>query len=161
MSWSRRSLLLTPLALAACGFTPALGSKGPAEGLFGTVYAADPGDKNGFDFVQRMEERLGHATNPLYDLTYSISTNAVGVGVLLDGSITRFNLLGSVNWTLTRRADKARMAGGNVSSFTSFSATGTTVTGLTGQTEASLRLMQLLADDVVTRLLSASPHFPK
>ena len=149
-----------PLVLAACGFAPAFGTKGPAEGLLGTVRTADPTDKNGFDFVQRMEERLGRPTNPLFDLTYSIVTNPVGVGITPDGAITRYNLTGTLTWTLTRRADQLRMTGGSFGTFTSYSATGSTVAGLTAQTDASLRLMRLFADDVVMRLVAASPSFP-
>lgn len=161
MSWSRRSLLLMPLALAACGFAPAFGTKGPAEGLLGTVRTADPIDKDSFDFVQRMEERLGRPTNPLYDLTYTITTKPIGVGITPGGAITRYNLTGGLDWTLTRRADKLRITGGHIDSFTSYSATGSTVAGLTADTDASLRLMRLLADEVVMRLVAASPTFPK
>ncbi len=150
-----------PLALAACGFTPAFGTKGPAEGLLGTVRTADPTDKNGFDFVQRMEERLGRPTNPLYDLAYTITTAPVGVGYTPDGAITRYNLTGGIDWTLTRRADQARITGGHIDNFTSYSATGSTVAGLTAETDAALRLMRLLADEVVKRLVAASPTFPK
>ncbi len=58
-SCNRRTLILAPLALAACGFTPAYAPGGAATRLMGTVRAADPSDKNGFDFVERIEERLG------------------------------------------------------------------------------------------------------
>lgn len=149
-----------PLVLGACGFEPAFGTKGPAEGLLGTVRTTDPKDKNGFDFTQRMEERLGRPTNPLYDLAYTITTTPVGVGISTDGSITRYNLTGSIDYTLTRRADGLRMTGGHFDSFTSYSATGSTVAGLTAETDASLRLMRLMADNVVMRLVAASPSFP-
>ncbi len=152
--------MLMPLALAACGFTPAFGTKGSAEGLLGTVRTADPTDKNSFDFVQRMEERLGRPTRPLYDLTYTITTDPIGVGITPDAAITRYNLTGGLDWTLTRRADKLRITGGHIDSFTSYSATGSTVAGLTAETDASLRLMRLLADEVVMRLVAASPTFP-
>lgn len=161
--WSSRRGFLAFLALAplaGCGFTPAFGTKGPAEGLLGTVRAADPSDKNGFDFVQRIEERLGRPTNALYDLTYTITTNPVGVGITASGAITRYSLTGGIDWTLTRRADKMRMTGGHIDSFTSYSATGPTVAGITAQSDASLRLMRLLADDVVMRMIAASPDFP-
>ena len=160
MSWSRRAVLLTPLALAACGFTPAFGTKGPAEALLGTVRTADLEDKNGFDFVQRMEERLGRPTQPLYDLAYTITTKPVGVGITPGGATTRYNLTGGIDWTLTRRADQAPVAGGHIDSVTSYSATGSTVAGLTAETDASLRLMRLLADAVVMRLMAASASFP-
>ncbi len=149
-----------PFALAACGFTPAFGTKGPAEKLLGTVRTADPTDKNSFDFVQHMDERLGRPTNPLYDLAYTITTTPVGVGITPDNATTRYNLTGGIDWTLTRRADQTRMTGGHIDSFTSYSATGSTVAGLTAESDASLRLMRLLADAVVMRLVAASASFP-
>ncbi len=70
MSWSdRRAFLLMPLALAACGFSPTLAPGSAAAGLQGKIRVADPKDKNGFDFLQRMEERLGRPDMPLYDLS--------------------------------------------------------------------------------------------
>jgi hypothetical protein len=72
--------LLLPLALAACGFTPAYGAGGAgAMRLHGTVRAADPTDKNAFDFVERIEERLGRPKHR-YDLAYTITDRTVGVG---------------------------------------------------------------------------------
>lgn len=150
-----------PLVLGACGFTPAFGVNGPAEGLLGTIRTADPTDKNSFDFVQHMEERLGRPTTPLYDLNYTITTKAIGVGITTGGAITRYTLTGGIDWALTRRADKTRMTGGHIDSFTAYSATGSNVAGLTAETDAYLRLMRLLADDVVMRLVAASSSFPK
>ena len=156
MSWSSRRSVLGFLLLAACGFTPAFGTKGPAEGLLGTVRTADPTDKNSFDFVQHMEERLGRPTSPAYDLTYTLTTNPVGVGITAAGAITRYNLTGSVAWSMTRRSDGVRVTGGSVASFTSYSATGSTVAGLAAEEDAALRLMRLLADQVVAHLMASS-----
>jgi LPS-assembly lipoprotein len=160
MSWSRRSLLLTlPLALAACGFAPAYGTKGTAEGLMGAVRATDPTDKNSFDFVQHLEERLGRPTKPAYALAYTITTTAIGAGITPDGAITRYNVKGGLDWTLTRLSDQKRMVGGHIDAFTSYSATGSTVAGQTAQSDAYLRLMRLLGDDLVMRLVAASTQF--
>ena len=160
MSWSRRSLLLTlPLALAACGFEPAYGTKGTAEGLMGAVRATDPTDKNSFDFVQHLEERLGRPTKPAYGLAYTITTTAIGAGITPDGAITRYNVKGGLDWTLTRLSDQKRMVGGHIDAFTSYSATGSTVAGQTAQSDAYLRLMRLLGDDLVMRLVAASTQF--
>ena len=41
-------------------------------------------------------------------------------------------------------------------SFTSYSATGSTVAGLAAEEDAALRLMHILADQIVTRLLATS-----
>ncbi len=151
--------LLAGAAVTGCGFAPAYGTAGGATALQGTVRAADPTDKNAFDLVQRLEERLGPPQARRFDLTYGISTKAIAVGVTPDGTITRYNLSGAVTWTLTDTAG-ARVAGGTVDSFTSWSATGSTVAGLTAEQDANTRLMRILADQIVARLLALSASLP-
>jgi LPS-assembly lipoprotein len=156
LSYNRRSLLLLPLALAACGFAPAYGPGGGAEGLQGRVRVADPGDKNAFDLVQRLEERLGRPGAAEYDLTYSISTESIGVGITPENAITRFHLTGKVDYSLIARASGQRVTGGRVENFTAYSATASTVAGLASEEDAGLRLMRILADQIVTRLLATA-----
>jgi LPS-assembly lipoprotein len=151
----RRALLLLPL-LAACGFAPAYGPDGAAGTLQGTVRVATPDDKNAFDLVERLEERLGRPQTVRYDLAYTITTKPVGVGLTPDAVITRYNLTGAVDWTLTDRTSGARVAGGREESFTSYSATGSTVAGLAAEEDAATRLMRILGDRIVTRLLAAT-----
>ena len=157
---SRRLLLLAPLALAACGFTPAYAPGGGADKLLGTIWVQDPSDKNGFDLVERLEERLGRPENIRYDLGYTITTQAVGVGITTDNQITRYNLKGVVDWTLTERVTGARVAGGRVQNFTAYSATGSTVAGLAAEEDAAYRLMRILADQIVARLIAESARLP-
>lgn len=145
-----------PLVLAACGFTPAFAPGGPAEGLAGTIRAAEPSDKNGFDLVERLEERLGRPQAVAYDLSYAITTEAAGVGIAPDNAITRYNLNGSITWALTDRANDARVTGGTVTSFTSYSATGATVAGLAAEKDAKRRLMRILADQIVSHMIATS-----
>ena len=143
-------------ALAGCGFAPALGPQGPARGLTGAINAADPTDKNGFDLVERLEERLGRPDAPRFDLTYTIRTTSVGVGVTPENAITRFNLEGTVDWALTNRSTGIRETGGTVRSFTAWFATGSTVAGLAAEEDAALRLMRILADQITARLIATS-----
>jgi LPS-assembly lipoprotein len=157
----RRSLILLPLALAACGFAPAYGPGGPAEGLRGTIRAAEPSTKDAFELVKQLETRLGRADAVRYDLAYTITTEAIGVGYTPDSTITRYNLTGSVDWTLTDRTTGQRATGGTVSSFTSYSATGSTVAGLAAEEDARRRLMVILADQIVARLLATSGAWAK
>ncbi|MBL9050858.1 MAG: hypothetical protein JNK19_12175 [Tabrizicola sp.] len=159
-SYNRRTVLLMPLALAACGFAPAYAPGGAATELLGTVWVQDPSDKNGFDLVERLEERLGRPEAIRYDLAYTITTEAVGVGITTDNQITRFNLKGVVDYTLTERATGARVTGGRVQSFTAYSATGSTVAGLAAEEDAAFRLMRILADQIVVRLIAASAGLP-
>jgi LPS-assembly lipoprotein len=159
-SCNRRTFLFAPLALAACGFTPAYAPGGAATRLMGTVRAADPSNKNAFDFVERVEERLGRPEAARYDLAYSIVTETVGVGITPDNRITRYNLKGAIDWTLSDTATGARITGGRVQSFTAFAATGSTVAGLAAEEDAAYRLMRLLADQIVTRLVAEAAHLP-
>ena len=159
-SFNRRTLLTLPLALpavlAACGFTPAYGPAGPAQGLQGRIRAADPGDKNGFDFVTAIEARFGRSKDPRYGLAYTITTQSVGVGVATDTSITRYNLTGRVDWSLTDTESDTRIAGGTAENFTSWSATSATVAA---EQDAAKRLMVILADQIAAEILAASVRF--
>jgi len=150
-----RRTFLTLAALSGCGFAPAYGPGGVAAGLQGTIRAADPNDKNGFDLVQRLEQRLGRPQSPRYDLGYSIATEEIGVGVTPDGSITRYTLTGQIDWGL-RDAAGALVASGRVDSFTAYSATGSTVAGLAAAEDAARRLMHILADQIVMRLTATA-----
>jgi LPS-assembly lipoprotein len=162
-SFNRRTLLTLPLALpavlAACGFTPAYGPAGPAQGLQGRIRAADPGDKNGFDFVTAIEARFGRSKDPRYGLAYTITTEAVGVGFATDTTITRYNLTGRVDWSLTDTESDTRIAGGTAENFTSWSATSATVAAVAAEQDAAKRLMVILADQIAAEILAASVRF--
>ena len=120
----------------------------------------DPTDRNGFDLVERLEERLGRSEAERYDLAFTITTTAVGVGITTENEISRFNLEGVVDYTLTERATGARVAGGRVKSFTAYSATGSTVAGLAAEEDAATRLMRILADQIVARLVAVTAAKP-
>ena len=148
--------LMAALSVAACGFTPAYGPGGAAAGLQGRIRVDDPSNKNGFDLVERLEERLGRPEAAVYALSFKIVTKPIGVGITPENAITRYNLTGSVDWGLTETATGQRLTGGRVNSFTSYSATGSTVAGLAAEQDAAMRLMRLLADQIVTRLIATS-----
>lgn len=126
----------------------------------GTVRAADPTDKNAFDFVERIEERIGRPEAHRYDLSYTIATETVGVGITPDNRITRYNLKGAIDWALIETATGARITGGRVQSFTAYAATGSTVAGLAAEEDAAYRLMRLLADQIVTLLVAEAARLP-
>lgn len=150
----RRSVLslLAALPLAGCGFTPAYAPDGAGAKLRGRVAVQAPATRNDFALTSRLETRLGAATAPAYDLGYSVTVYVISGGVTPESAITRYTLKGSVAYTLTDRATQARVAGGTVQNFTSWSATGSTVAGIAAEEAAAARLMQILADDIVTRL---------
>lgn len=153
----RRALILGAPALAACGFTPAYAPGAPAAALRGRIALAAPSDKAGFDLTGRLEERLGTAEAPLFRLDYKITTKQAGLAITPDGAVTRFNLTGSVTWSLVELSTGTTRLAGQADAFTSYSATGSTIAGLAAQEDAAVRLMVILADQIVTRIIAASP----
>lgn len=158
-SLDRRTLLLGLAALPACTFTPAYAPGGPAAHLQGAVRVDSPDTRNGFDLVERLEERLGRPEAPRYRLGYRIETRRIGVGITPENAITRYHLNGRVDWWLTDEAG-ARLTEGVAESFTAWSATGSTVAGLSAEEDAAFRLMRILADQIVTRLIAVAGHLP-
>lgn len=153
LSFDARTLALTALlALTACGFTPALGPDGTAETLRGSIDIADPADVEGFALVRQLEQRLGQSNGGPYRLDAEIAVNDQGVGILPDQTITRFQVVGTVDYTLTALATEAAVKKGRVSNFTSYSATSTTVATTAAQRDARERLMISLADQIVADL---------
>lgn len=149
----RRGLVLA-LLLSGCGFSPVLGTGSPARGLIGTVRAESPSNQADYDFVARVEERLGRADRPEFELRYDIETSREGVGITAGGATTRYVLTGSARWSLVRQSDGAELAKGLVRNFAGWSATGTSVAGLAAEEDARRRLMRLLADQVIAAVLS-------
>ncbi|MFN3847004.1 MAG: LPS assembly lipoprotein LptE [Paracoccaceae bacterium] len=154
--YNRRYVLFAPLALMACGFAPAYGPGGAAAGLQGRIRVADPSDKRGFDLVERLEERLGRPEAARFDLAYSIVTDVANLGITPEDAITRYHLTGHIDWTLTSRETAQRVTGGRVQSFTAYSATGSSVAGLAAEQDAAYRLMRILADQIVTRMIATA-----
>jgi LPS-assembly lipoprotein len=162
MWWSDRRLFLgAVLALASCGFTPAFAPEGPAVQLQDSIQVLSPTEKNGFDLVERLEQRLGRSRSPTLSLAYRIKTATNGVGITPDNAITRFNVTGAVNFVLSDIASGAELTKGTVESFTSYSASGTTVSTLAAERDAETRLMRLLADQIVARLVATSGTWSK
>lgn len=155
----RRQFLLglAALPLAACGFTPAYGPDGGASALRGRIEVQTPQSKPDFDFASRIIARMGDTADAAYDLGYSISASRQSGGVTAANVTTRYTLQGSANWTLTERASGARVAGGTVRAFSSWSTTGTTVAGLAAEDDAYRRLSIMLADQVILRLIAKAP----
>ncbi len=154
-SLKRRSLLLMPLALAACGFQPVYGTGGSGTKLQGRVEVSEPNSRDAFLVTRRLEERLGRTADPRYALALTVRSEKDGLAVNRQGNITRFNLLGEADYVLTDLNSGQVVTSGAVDSFTGYSATGTTVATLSAERDAQQRLMVILADQILTRLLSA------
>lgn len=153
-SFNRRQMLLAPLALAACGFTPVYGPGGTGTRLQNQVRVAAPENRNSFLLVRRIEERLGRGEAPAYALNLTLQIREEGLGIDPDGNIDRLNVIGIAGYALSDQTG-AVVASGTVNSFTGYSATGTTTVTLAAERDARERLMMILADQIVARLLAA------
>ena len=158
MSWSRRGVLLGgALALAACGFSPVYAPGGAGSKLFGQIRAADPKTPDEFTFAGRIAERLGPDRDARFALAYKLRVAVVAQAITKDEVTTRYSLNGTANFVLTDSASGAEVARGQVSTFTSYSTTGTTIATMAAEQDAHDRLARMLADQVVTRLLAVDP----
>ncbi|ATQ55391.1 LPS assembly lipoprotein LptE [Paracoccus yeei] len=156
MSWSRRGVLLAAFALAACGFAPVYGPGGTGTRLQDKVRTADPRTPDDFAFAGRIAERLG-PDGTRYELDWRLRIAVVPQAITPDEITTRYSLNGTASYVLTEIASGRTVARGQVSSFTSYSTTGTTIATLAAEQDAHKRLARLLADQVVTRLLALDP----
>ncbi|MGR3249050.1 MAG: LPS assembly lipoprotein LptE [Paracoccus sp. (in: a-proteobacteria)] len=159
--WSpdRRTALLALLALGGCGLTPVYGPGGGGSRLWGRVRPRDPDTPIDFVFNRRLAERLGSEDSAVYDLDYRINVGVVPQAITTDEVTTRYSLNGTADFALTG-PEGAVVTQGSVSSFTSYSTTGTTISTLAAEGDARERLAVMLADQVVTRLLAAASSLP-
>lgn len=142
------------LALGAgCGFSPVYGEHGAGRALRNAVRADDPVSRTDFQFVAAFEDLLGRpGAAPRWSLAYSIETRDAGGGVLQNFGATRVQVFGTLDFSLTDSASGAEVASGRIEANTVYSTTGTQLSTLTAAEDASLRLMRMLAEALVTRL---------
>lgn len=155
-SFDRRVFLLSLTALSGCGFSPVYGTGPDGQGstLRGRIDVASPRDEEGFALSKRLQDRLGVARTGDLSLVAQIRLREQSLGFLPDGEISRINVIGQVDWQLERSADGVEVAKGSERSFTSYSATSTTVATTFAQRDARRRLMVILADRIVADLLT-------
>ncbi|MCB2130680.1 MAG: hypothetical protein KDE03_16845 [Rhodobacteraceae bacterium] len=146
--------LLLAVSVGGCGFQPAYGPGSPARGLFDNVAIDAPTDKNGFDLVERLEERLGRPKQPDYLLSYRIETRSEGLAIAPDNAIIRYQVTAKIKFGLKDNETGMIVSDGVVSSFTAYSASGTSVATASSEADAYTRLMRLLADQIATRIIA-------
>jgi LPS-assembly lipoprotein len=114
--------------------------------------------------VRRLEERLGPAPAPRYRLAAPLEITRNALGTTADGLTTRYQYVGHSTWRLLPAEagpEAPALARGRVESFTGYSATGSTLTTRAAERDAEARLMTILADQIVDRLLLAAPGLPE
>jgi len=168
----RRTLLIGIAALAGCGFTPAYKSGGTAQGLFNSVLIEAPNNRDSFNFVKRLELRLGQPDPARFLLDYDITVQKDGVGLTSAQETTRYNLVGAVDFSFKEIESGNVITSGRVSSFTGYSvgtvdttvsppSTSSTISTRAAEQDAYDRLMVALADQLIVRLIASSKALAK
>ena len=156
MLWSdRRSFLLAPLALAACGFEPVYAPGATGSRLQGNIAFDDPATRESFLLVQELERRLGRGTAPEYRLEMSLNVSTSGIGIDAEGNTTREQYVGDVSYVLRELTSGRAAHEGSHQAFTGYSTTGSNVATSAAQRDANRRLMVIIADRIVQDLLTA------
>jgi LPS-assembly lipoprotein len=106
----------------------------------------------GYRMRERLVERLGSTRQRRYLLTVEQAQTATAATITSDGDTTRFNLVGTAQYTLADINGETVLSG-DVETFTGYSATGSTVATQAAEIDASKRLSIALADLIVARLL--------
>jgi LPS-assembly lipoprotein len=152
---TRRAVLCGLLALAGCGFTPV---HGDGNSLRGKIAFDTRDNVAGFRLRERLEQRLGVTETPVYILQARITDRRRSLAITTSGDNTRFNVVGTVAWTLNDAQTGEKVAEGSHETFTSFSATGSTTATQAAETDAIARLSVALADMIVSRLFLLAPE---
>ncbi len=149
----RRTFLLSLLALGACGFEPVYGTNGAANNLRGSILVDEPKNRQQFQLVEQLEQRLGRANGPKYGLSVNLTVREEGLAISGSNDITRYNVLGIADFVLRDLATGAPVLSDKVNTFTAYSASAQPVATLAAERDATARLMTALADKIVTQLL--------
>lgn len=168
---TRRGVLIgAVLALAGCGYEPAFGPSGSAEVLRNQVTLPEAKNRNQFDFNAQFEKRLGHASAGKYKLSYSANISRDGVAQRVGGDVFRYNLVGTATFTLRDAATDDVLETSSVQNFASYSIgfvdssatttnTSANISSVAARQDANRRLMVMLADQVVMRLVATSGNW--
>ncbi len=156
-SSDRRLFLLSGLAaLAGCGFAPVYGPGGGGDALMGQVRVTAPQGRAGFLLTSEIEARLGRPETPRYELRPVIALRSEAIAIDRSNVAARANLIGTVHYTLTDLKSGEKVDNGKVTNFTGYSTFDTPIVTRAAARDAEARLMQMLADQMLTRLAAAA-----
>ncbi|RMH46759.1 MAG: hypothetical protein D6688_04270 [Alphaproteobacteria bacterium] len=162
MWWpDRRRVLVGAVALATvlagCGYTPAYGPDGTSAIGRGAVAVEQASDRRTFLLREALIQRLGEPSSPAYALGLEVEVVAEGLGITANNEITRYQLVGTARYTLRDLATGSVATSGQVTGFTGYSTSASTVGGVVARRDAEERLMTILADRIAARLLGFDP----
>ncbi|WP_170383937.1 LPS assembly lipoprotein LptE [Ruegeria atlantica] len=155
--FDRRTLLMMPLALAACGFEPVHAPGGSGAALNGQVKLSAPNTTESYLLVQNLEQRLGRSASSggAYALDVGVSTVTRAAAITTTNETNRYSIDGKANYTLKSNETGQIVASGSVENFVGYSAAGSTVSTLADERDAKQRLMVILSDQIISELYAA------
>lgn len=159
---NRRTLVvfgLCALALAGCGFAPVYGPQGAAGRLQSAVRVQAPDTRTEQLLLQRIEQRIGRGSR--YELSYDLNIRREEMAVAPTNISTRYNLVGTVSYTLRAAGTDTPLIKGRTTGFTGYSTTDSTVATSAAKRDAHARLATILADRMIARLLAAASDLPE
>ena len=109
---------------------------------------------------QRFEDKLGLTQQPRFVLSSSMKQVATPAAMSVGGDTSRFNLVGTSDWSLAR-LDGTVLGHGSVESFTSYSSSGSTVATQSTADDAANRLAVTLADLILARVILIQTETPQ
>lgn len=141
-------VLLAAGSLAACGFSPAMAPGGSGHKLWEQVEVAAPYNADTFDLVAYLEQRLGRSKGARYKLNWQVNTSLVEVA-------NRDLLRGTLTYSLVELSTGKTVTSGDVENFAVGTDTGDILASVSSQQDGRRRLMVMLADQLVARLMAA------
>jgi LPS-assembly lipoprotein len=116
--------------------------------------ADDPEGPEAFALVARLEDRLGRPEAGALRLAYQIEIAEENTSATADRFASRVRVVGHVRYRVMQ--DDTTLTEGKVDAFTAYSTTSTPLATRSAAEDARRRLMIILADGIVTRLLAGA-----
>ncbi|MEM9395318.1 MAG: hypothetical protein AAGA38_15765 [Pseudomonadota bacterium] len=151
------AFLFIAFAFSACGFSPVYQEGGAASELKGTIQYAEPTSPGQFEIARYVEERLGPAAAPQFELRIFPAIRSEALGVAIGENINREDLIGTATYSLVELGTGEVLLQGNVNTFVSYStSSANTATTRAAQRNAVSRLLKGLTDLVIIEVLASS-----
>jgi LPS-assembly lipoprotein len=161
MLWSK-VLVVLALALAACGYRPLYGERGPdnvsvADELALVRIEAIP-ERIGQQMFNMLRERLnpyGRPGDPKYVLSVTLLERRDTLFLERDETATRANLTLRANFVMRRISDGEIVASGLSRAVSSYDILSSQFASVVSEEDARVRGARMLSDDIRTRLALA------
>ncbi len=151
---TRRAALGGLLALAGCGFVPAMGEGRAGRFRHATVITT-PATPEGYRLLTRLEDRLGRAEGGRWHLAVELALDERAAAYGADDSIGRATVIGQADWRLSDGEDGPLVGQGRARGFAGYDSELTNTVALRAAAlDARERLAVQLADAIVTQMLA-------